>query len=186
MTQDLDELIASNDWHSQSVVEVDEPLQSLVIVRLGSQIVALPGAQVRETVPLTDIFFVPGCPADMPGVINLRGDILSIIRLRQQLAAHGFGQGQDPTSPELASRDSGMILVVKGQAMTTGLLVDEVLDLIELPDSALKPPLATLPTQLLPLVVATLDWNQEAVTCLNAEALLTEYHARLNVRSNVL
>lgn len=73
-----------------------------------------------------------------------------------------------------------MILVTRGQVMAMGFLVDEVLDLIEIPQSALKPPLATLPAQLLPWILATLDWNQEAVTCLDAEAMLRDYRARLN------
>lgn len=177
---DIDELLSSDGWHGQSVVEVDEPAQSLIIFRLGGQALALPGSQVREILPPTEMFFVPGCPADMPGVINLRGDILSIIRLGQLLAFNGLGQDSSALASNPMSKDSGMILVTRGQVMAMGFLVDEVLDLIEIPQSALKPPLATLPAQLLPWILATLDWNQEAVTCLDAEAMLRDYRARLN------
>lgn len=167
MMSELDQLLESNSWQNQAIVDVDEPSQGLVIFRLGEQLLALPSEQIQEILPLPDIFFVPGCPPDMPGVINLRGDILPIIDLKQLLS---LGSG---------IKASTNILVTKGQAMVCGFLVDEVLDLTEIPQNALKPPLATLPARLQPWVTAELAWNDEVVICLNAEALLQDYRARL-------
>lgn len=164
---ELDQLLEADDWQDQRILDVDEPAQSLVIFRLGEQILALPGDQVREILPLAEIFFVPGCPADMPGVINLRGDILAIIELGRLL------------SLETDTDTWTNILVTKGSAMLCGFLVDEVLDLTEVPTSQLKPPLATLPAQLAPWVTAELAWAEKIALCLDAKALLHDYRNRL-------
>lgn len=164
---ELDQLLESTTWQDQRVLDVDEPSRNLVIFRLGEQILALPGDQVREILPLPEIFFVPGCPADMPGVINLRGDILAIIELK-----HLLSLGEKTNS-------SRNILVTKGQAMICGFLVDEILDLAEVPESSLKAPLATLPAQLASWVTAELTFEENIALCLDAEALLQDYRTRL-------
>lgn len=168
MTSELDELLMSGAWQDQAIVALHESVQSLVFFRLGTEILALPGRQVREILPLAEIFFVPGCPADMPGVINLRGDILAIIRLGQLLGLAGSD-----------SRTCTNILVIKEEVMACGFLVDEILDLAEVPESAFKPPLETLPGHLQPWVTAELAWNEAVAICLDADALLRDYRNRL-------
>jgi purine-binding chemotaxis protein CheW len=58
---------------------------------LASERYGLATAHVREVVRLTDYTPVPGAPAFLAGVVNLRGDILAVFDLRPFLGVAGGG-----------------------------------------------------------------------------------------------
>ncbi|MBF0257195.1 MAG: chemotaxis protein CheW [Gammaproteobacteria bacterium] len=174
MSEHLDELLARREAESAQVIEVDEAQVKLVIFRLGEECFALRGAQVREILPAGEIFYVPGCPDSLVGVINLRGDVESVVQLDRLLQRSGARDNgvRDSARP-------GFILLLQASAMRTGLLVDEVEDVIDVVESALQPPLATLPSPLDQWVDASLVWRDQGIPCLDGERLLRDYRARL-------
>ena len=101
-TQTLNEaLTAQRD--DESVVDVDEPTQQLVLFRINGQRFALPGSAVSEILPSDQpVYYVPGLPASTEGVLHLRGNIESVISLNSLLGLS-----------TLAAPPSGMILLVK-------------------------------------------------------------------------
>ena len=56
-----------------------------VIVELNRQRFALPSAEVREIIPLSDTAFIPQLPERMRGVLNIRGRVLPVLDLRVRL-----------------------------------------------------------------------------------------------------
>ncbi|MBL8217102.1 MAG: chemotaxis protein CheW [Bryobacterales bacterium] len=82
--------------------------------RIASYWCALRAEAVREIVPLAATCRVPGQPEILEGFLNLRGTLLPVVRL-----AVLFGL---PCAP----MPSSLILIVKGEAGSVGLLVDEV------------------------------------------------------------
>src|SRR6185312_5009031 len=60
---------------------VGESLQ-VVVFRLGDERYALETQYVREVVRLSDYAPLPGAPAFVLGILNLRGEILSVLDLR--------------------------------------------------------------------------------------------------------
>ncbi len=78
----LEQVLRQRQNSHQDIVDVDEPVIKLVIFSLGEQHFALAGESVKEVLPGTEtVFFVPGMPASVEGVINVRGNIESVIQL---------------------------------------------------------------------------------------------------------
>ncbi|UTD56398.1 chemotaxis protein CheW [Halomonas sp. MS1] len=137
----LEEALArqSND---DTIIDVDEPCQQLVLFRLAEQRFALPGSAVNEILNGDQpVYFVPGLPASTEGVIHLRGNIESVVTLQALL-------GLPPTE------QTGMLLVVTAAGIRSAVRIDYLEDVCDIPISALKPAPDTLASQLMPYVSA--------------------------------
>lgn len=88
---------------------------------LGTEEYGLDILDVQEIKGLTAISGIPNTPDHVRGVINLRGTIVPIIALRAR-----FGLPPAPTTP------FSVIIVVRVEGRTTGLLVDGVSDVLTL------------------------------------------------------
>lgn len=84
---------------------------------LAGQAYALPILRVREVLPAPVVEPVPGAPAEILGLINLRGRILTVIDLRQRL-------GLAPARGERYA-----VMVIDGGGEWLGLRVDAVCEL---------------------------------------------------------
>lgn len=96
-----------------------------VRVRAGGEHYALPVSGVREIAPLARITPVPGAPAAILGVWNLRGDVIAAVDLGLLL---GLGGAAEPTR----------IVVGEDGGVRAGLVVESVTDVGPLPE-ALEP-----------------------------------------------
>ncbi|WP_433924251.1 chemotaxis protein CheW [Vreelandella sp. 21] len=137
----LEEALArqSND---DTIIDVDEPCQQLVLFRLAEQRFALPGSAVNEILNGDQpVYFVPGLPASTEGVIHLRGNIESVVTLQALL-------GLPP------AEQTGMLLVVTAAGIRSAVRIDYLEDVCEIPTSALQPAPDTLSSQLMPYVSA--------------------------------
>lgn len=89
--------------------------------------------RVREIIGLLDITRIPRTPEFVRGVINLRGRVIPVIDLRQK-----FGM------PRTEPTDQTVIIVVQyevsGRSITTGILVDEVVEVLDVPADRIEPP----------------------------------------------
>jgi purine-binding chemotaxis protein CheW len=138
----------------------ERPLR-LVCFELHGQELALPIADVRETIPLppiTRVFLVPPCVA---GVFSLRGDIVPVIDLAVLL-------GLPTTAPGHDSR----IVVIDHPAGLAGVVADRLRDLRTV-DAALDPPPANLAPEVAALVAGIAATPTGSVRVLDARALLT-------------
>ncbi|CAK0763131.1 Chemotaxis protein CheW [Gammaproteobacteria bacterium] len=152
------------DTVPRSLVLVEESTLKLVIFSIQNELFAIAGTHIREILPYTAIHFVPGCPAALEGVINVRGDITSVIRLGGLL-----GLNKTPIT-----RHSSILLGVGG-GMISGLLIDRMLDVLDTPQSAIRPPATTLPSHLQTFVSGIYRHCDQAVTVLDLELLFQEY-----------
>jgi purine-binding chemotaxis protein CheW len=111
--------------NSQSAVD---ELQ-LVIFRLAKEEYGLPITKVQEINHLLPITKLPQTPSFMEGVINLRGRIIPIIDLRKrfQLSLADYN-------------DNTRIIIVEVSGETVGIVVDEVAEVVRLPESSIEPP----------------------------------------------
>ena len=125
----LTQLLTQRREISADVVNVDEPLHQLVLVQIGDQSFAFLGKHIREILVRPTVYFVPGCPESMEGVINLRGSIESVIRL------HGLLQ----VASQSASDQSGFVLMGETEQLTSGIRVEALIDMIEVVESGLQP-----------------------------------------------
>ncbi|GLR65182.1 chemotaxis protein CheW [Marinospirillum insulare] len=169
-TSQLEQLLDERANQDQEIVDVDEPMIKLVIFRLSDQYFAFVGASILEVLPGEEpVHFLPGMPASVEGVMNVRGDIESVIGLQ------GLLQLTAEANPK--ATESSTILLAKGKEMHSGLRVDQLLDVVDLPESQMKPPPDALPEQLQPLVTNLFSFNGLAVTLLDLDAVFAAWLA---------
>jgi purine-binding chemotaxis protein CheW len=82
---------------------------------LGAEEYGIPILKVREIIGIVPVTPVPGTPAFMQGVINLRGKIIPVVDLRAK-----FGM------PSQAASRETCIIVVRRQDVELGIVVDAV------------------------------------------------------------
>ena len=111
---------------------VGEQLE-LLEFRLADERYALETSFVSEVQPLRDLTPLPGTPAFVRGIVNLRGRVLAVYDLKKF-----FGL------PEHGLTDLHRIIVVRGDDFEVGLLADVVTGVRRLPRESLSPPLPTL------------------------------------------
>lgn len=83
--------------------------------------------QVREVLRSTEISPVPGAPVYVLGIINLRGNVVSIIDTRNRF-------GLSSREPDDASR----VLILEAEDHVVGFLVDSVREVVELKGSDIE------------------------------------------------
>jgi purine-binding chemotaxis protein CheW len=100
---------------------LDSPQQQYLTFRLNEEWYGLSVYQLVEVLPTPKIARVPSVPDHILGVMNFRGKVLSAIDLKKLFDL-----------PESESTADQAIVVVEHGDMQTGLLVDEIGDLIDL------------------------------------------------------
>jgi purine-binding chemotaxis protein CheW len=105
----------------------DSAAVRLVIFRVGDLGCALPVETVREIVPTQVATRIPGAPATVEGLINVRGSLLTVVNGPVLLGRSSSGAGERS------------VLVLERDGRTFGFTVDEVLDLLEVPADSLAP-----------------------------------------------
>lgn len=164
----LDRILGARREASAEIVNVDEPTLKLVIFELGGDWFAFPGEAIREILPPVDIYFVPGCPSSLEGVINVRGDIESVISLAELL-----GKPTGPMAP------NSSILRGHGGGMHSGIRVDRVVDVLDVPHSAIQPPPATLPEHMRHIVSGLTRHQDAPVAVLDLDRIFADYQRGL-------
>lgn len=89
--------------------------------------------KVQEVIRYQEMTRIPGAPAVVSGLINLRGQLVTALDLRQRLQLQQRPEGQLP-----------MNVVVRTEEGATSLLVDEIGDVIELDDTTHERPPETI------------------------------------------
>lgn len=163
-TLTLDQVLTQRREASREIVNVDEPSAKLVIFQLAEDWFAFYGNKIREILSHVEVFFVPGCPASLEGVINVRGDIESVIALHELLRL-----------PQSAAARASSVLLGSGGGMSSGIRVDQVIDVVDVPQSSIHPPPATLPEHWRPLVCGVLRFKEKPVAVLDLERIFSDY-----------
>jgi purine-binding chemotaxis protein CheW len=104
-----------------------------MIFKLGDEEYGVEILKVRELIGLMDITRVPLARDYVRGVINLRGKVIPVVDLRLK-----FGMQKIETT------DQTVIIVVQYTSakrdMTTGILVDEVVEVLDIQGEQIEPP----------------------------------------------
>lgn len=96
----------------------------LLLFRCGGQVLALEAGAVREILAASEPTRIPGAPAAVLGLVNVRGTLVPVVDAAQ---AVGFAEGPR----------RGTLVIVERHGRPVGLVVDEVLDLVTVPASSL-------------------------------------------------
>ena len=101
---------------------------------LGKEEYGLEILKVREIIGYMDITAVPRTPAYVKGVINLRGQVISVVDLRAKFAMEAA-----------AKTDETCVIVVEikakgGRKLSTGIIVDRVSEVLNIAGEAIEEP----------------------------------------------
>jgi purine-binding chemotaxis protein CheW len=108
---------------SKSVGANDEVVQR-VTFKLDNETYGINVMQVQEILRYTEIAPVPGAPEYVLGIINLRGNVVTVIDTRAR-----FGM----ESTELT--DNSRIVIIEAETQVIGILVDSVAEVVYLKTS---------------------------------------------------
>ena len=115
----------SDDRNSSNTVAAnsDEVLQ-WVTYKLGEETYGINVMQVQEVLRHTEIAPVPGAPDYVLGIINLRGNVVTVIDTRSR-----FGL------PSSDITDNTRIVIIESDEQVVGILVDSVAEVVYLRSS---------------------------------------------------
>ena len=88
---------------------------------------------VREVYPLTELTPLPCTPAFVFGLINVRGQILTVIDMKKFFDL-----------PEKGITNLNKVIVVRKDTVELGILADEIIGIRNIPVNELQPPLSTM------------------------------------------
>lgn len=110
--------------NSKQIIDVEEKKVKLLIFTLSGAYHAFYGGDAKEILPVSRIFPVPGSPDYIPGVVNVRGDIQPVIDIHMFMG--------------LKKSEANRIIIVEKQGIHTGILVDSVVDVIDVPVGSIQ------------------------------------------------
>jgi purine-binding chemotaxis protein CheW len=112
-----------SDERRNDTVDNDEVLQ-WVTFKLDSETYGINVMQVQEVLRYSEIAPVPGAPAYVLGIINLRGNVVTVIDTRSR-----FGL----VSAEIT--DNTRVVIIESEKQVIGILVDSVAEVVYLKKS---------------------------------------------------
>lgn len=152
----------ANQSLAEIISDIDEDRISLLIFNLGESLFAFYGSQAREILPFTETTWIPGATARLPGVINIRGDVAAVLDLTQVL-----NMNKPATTPPGAF----LIMVHAGDGRT-GILVDNIVDVVEVPVSETVQVLPTLDERFRQFALTQFAYKTTMVTILDAPRII--------------
>lgn len=140
----------------ERTVDVEEKKVKVVIFSLHQEFYAFYGEHIKEILPLMTIYYVPGFPDFIAGVINNRGEIESVVTINRFLDLSDSQRGHN-CRIALAEKDG----------IRSGILVDSIEDVLDTPVSGIRPPLDTLATSIKEFVTGEFIHRGKPVTILD-------------------
>lgn len=132
-----------------------------IVVKFDHEQYGINIQHIQNIVRMLRITRVPNAPSYIRGVINLRGEIIPVMSVRDK-----FDLKPDEYS------NSTRIIIVKVDSHAIGLIVDEVLEVIQLSDEQVEKIVRDSADDKAKYVYAVGKLGKELVTLLNIEALI--------------
>ncbi len=105
-----------------------DPVLQWVTFQLGDETYGVNVMQVQEVLRVSEIAPVPGAPSYVLGIINLRGNVVTVFDTRTR-----FGMSSREVD------DSSRILIIESNEQVVGILVDSVSEVVYLRQSEIEP-----------------------------------------------
>lgn len=105
----------------------DDPILQWVTFRLAGETYGINVMQVQEVLRYSEIAPVPGAPSYVLGIINLRGNVVTVIDTR-----HRFGLEPGEIN------DNSRIVIIEAEGHVVGILVDSVSEVVYLRQSEIE------------------------------------------------
>lgn len=138
------------------IVDVNEETVQLAFFTLSGAYYAILGEDVREILYPGKITPVPGTPPYLLGLINVRGDVESVIDLSLFLSL--------PGEQDMADK---RILIAEKDGVRTGIMVESVEDVVELPKNSIGASIGTIDDARRDFISGMATYRDKSVTILD-------------------
>ena len=105
----------------------NDPVMQWVTFRLGEEKYGINVMQVQEVLRVSEIAPVPGAPSYVLGIINLRGNVVTVIDTRNRFGL--MSKEQD---------DATRIVIIETDEHIIGIMVDSVAEVVDLKASEIE------------------------------------------------
>jgi len=112
---------------TQAADNIDDAILQWVTFRLEGELYGINVIQVQEVLRVTEIAPVPGAPDYVLGIINLRGNVVTVIDTRRRFMLS-----------EREIDDDTRIVIIEVMGQIVGLLVDGVAEVVYLRESEVE------------------------------------------------
>ncbi|MEG6506955.1 chemotaxis protein CheW [Nitratidesulfovibrio sp. 1201_IL3209] len=115
-----------------------EPVLQMVGFFLGAQEFAVPTEAVQEVIKFSTPTRLPAAPSFVAGIVNLRGRVTPLVRLRELLGVPDGGDGSDGGGESAASAGSAgsedkFIIVCRRRGLQMGMMIERVHTMYRVP-----------------------------------------------------
>ena len=146
---------------AQHISNPDE-LMPLAVVGLGEEYFALALDAVREFINIRQVTSIPCCPSHIVGDINLRGEVMTLVDIRNTL---------NLAEPEQKGTKA---IVIKVDDIIAGITVDQVLDVIYIPPSQVTTMPTAVRTSSQDFFQGTTPYHQKTLSILDLPKLFVQ------------
>lgn len=136
---------------------------SYVTFSLADETYAIDVLQVQEVLKLTEIAPVPGVPDYILGIINLRGDVVTVIDARRRMGL-----------PEREPDDASRIVIIDIDNQNVGILVDAVAEVVHIPPESVDPAPAVGNDQSSRFILGVTSSDEGLTILISLEKLLSD------------
>lgn len=141
----------------------EDPILQWVTFRLDNESYGINVMQVQEVLRHTEIAPVPGAPSYVLGIINLRGNVVTVIDTRQR-----FGLTPAPIT------DNTRIVIIEADKQVVGILVDSVAEVVYLRQSEIETAPNVGTDESAKFIQGVCNKNDELLILVDLEKMMTE------------
>jgi purine-binding chemotaxis protein CheW len=140
----------------------NDELRQFISFSVGDEEYGLELLRVKEVIRVREITWLPKAPSFVKGIINLRGDVIPIIDLRDKF-------GLDSREETAQTR----VIVVEVEGRLMGMVVDSASQVVRIPADQIDPPPPVLGGLSQELITGVGKLEDKLVVLLDADAILT-------------
>ncbi len=137
-------------------------LRQFISFSVGDEEYGLELLRVKEVIRIREITWLPKAPTFVKGIINLRGDVIPIIDLRDK-----FGL------PAKENTAMTRVIVVEVESRLMGMVVDSASQVVRIPADQIDPPPPVLGGFSQEFITGVGKMEDKLVILLNIDAILT-------------
>lgn len=148
---------------AQKTQSADDPVQQYVTFKLDQETYGLNVMQIQEVLRHTEIAPVPGAPDYVMGIINLRGNVVTVIDTRRR-----FGLCDADVT------DTTRVVVLEAESQVIGILVDSVAEVVYLRQSEIETAPNVGNEESARFIQGVCNKNDELIILVEFEKMLTD------------
>lgn len=142
---------------------LEQKKTKIVIFTLGNKFYAFKGEFIKEILYKTEITYVPGSPNYFPGVINVRGDIESVLDINLFLQLPPVDYGRE-----------SKIAICSVDGIRSGVLFGSVVDVVDVISDSIKNDASNIESEIKKYVLGQLDFKGMNILLLDLEKMLNQ------------